>query len=167
MGTAGMVDLCTGVSFNYWFLLTFFPSVHQLQESLPWHGSWVLWGTAPSTEQLLPKVHHQCVAKEGRTKYQVRAVVQKKCQRGQSWMHELLGKDLERRGNIPGAQQGLCLREGYTLLARQQARRGLGWKSSSRSLQENIQAQDECDGARLYYALPLSISFWLGQVSAS
>lgn len=82
-------------------------------------------------------------------------------------MHELLGNSLGRGGHIPGAQQAVCLREGHTLLARQQARRGLGWKSSSRSLQENIQAQDECDGVRLYHALPLNISFWLGQVSAS
>lgn len=82
-------------------------------------------------------------------------------------MHELLGHGLERGGNIPDVQQAVCLREGYTLLARQQARRGLGWKSSSRSLQENIQAKDECDRVRLYYALPLSISFWLAQVSAS
>lgn len=74
-------------------------------------------------------------------------------------MHELLGNGLERGGNIPSAQQAECLTEGYTLLARQQARRGLGWKSSSRSLQENIQAQDEVDRVRLYYALPLSISF--------
>lgn len=74
-------------------------------------------------------------------------------------MHELLGNGLERGGNIRSAQQAVCLTEGYTLLARQQARRGLGWKSSSRSLQENIQAQDEVDRVRLYYALPLSISF--------
>lgn len=82
-------------------------------------------------------------------------------------MHELLGNGLERGGNIPSAQQAVCLREGYTLLARQQARRGLGCKFSSRSLQEDIQAQDEVDRARLHYALPLIISFWLGQVSAS
>lgn len=82
-------------------------------------------------------------------------------------MHELLGSGLERGSNIPGTQQAVCLREGHTLLARQGARGGLGWKSSSRSWQENTQAQDECDRVRLYYALPLSISFWLGQVSAS
>lgn len=43
-------------------------------------------------------------------------------------MHELLGHGLERGGNIPGVQQAVCLREGYTLLARQQARRA--WAGS-------------------------------------